>query len=67
MIKIWLFLSCYLNNSKIYWPILMGFGSMVYNAVRKADSENENNWSKVKVTGHGQRGQITIKYDSFQA
>ena len=45
----------------------MGFCSMVKNAVRKAESENENNWSKVKVTGQGQRGQITMKKDSFQA
>ena len=28
-LKKWLFLSCYLNNSKSYWAILMGFASMV--------------------------------------
>ena len=33
----------------------------------KAESKNKKNWSKVKVTGKGQSGQITIKNDSFQA
>ena len=27
----------------------------------------KKNRLKVKVTGHGQRGQVTIKNDSFQA
>ena len=57
----------YLNNSKSYWLILMGHGIMVQNAERKAESKNEKNWSKVKVTDQGQRGQITVKKDSFQA
>ena len=34
---------------------------------RLSESENEKNWSKVKVTGQCQRGQITMKKDSFQA
>ena len=44
----------------------MGFGSMVLNAARKAESENENNWSEDKVTGQGQRGQITMKKTVFK-
>ena len=41
---------------------------MVQNAVRKAESKNEKKkWSKVKITGKGQRGQKTIQNDSFQA
>ena len=44
----------------------MTFGSIIKNAIRKAEFENEKYQSKVKVTGEGQRGQITIKNDSFQ-
>ena len=41
----------------------MTFGSVIKNAIRKAEFENEKYRSKVKVTGEGQ---ITIKNDSFQ-
>ena len=44
----------------------MGFGSTVQNAFRKAESENEKNQLKIKVTGQGQRGQKNIKKDSQQ-
>ena len=39
---------------------------MVKNDKSKAKMGSQENWSKVKVTGQGQRGQIT-KNDSFQA
>ena len=60
-----LFLSSYLYNSKSYYPILMSFGRMVNNDKSKTKMGSQENWSKVKVTGQGQRGQITIKKDCF--
>ena len=39
---------------------------MVKNDKRKVKLDIQENWSKVKVTGEGQRGQITVKNDSFQ-
>ena len=45
-------LSCYLNNSKGYRPILMSFGRIVCNDKRKANfNSQKEKWSKVKVTG----------------
>ena len=39
----------------------------MYNDKRKAKFISQKNWSKLKVTGQGQRGQKTNKKDSFQA
>ena len=39
----------------------MDFCIVVWNAVRKTESKKEKKWSKVKVTGQGQRGQITVR------
>ena len=62
-LKKWLFLSSYLNNAKSYWPILMTFGRMVHNDKLKAKFNSQKNWSTLKVTGEGHRGQITIEND----
>ena len=40
---------------------------MVKNDKSKTKMGSQENWSKVKVTGQGHRGQITIKNDCFQA
>ena len=37
------------------------------NDKKKAKLDSQENWFKVKVTGKGHRGQITIQNDSFQA
>ena len=45
----------------------MRFGRMVYNDdKKKAKLDSQENWSKVKVTGQGHRGQITFKNDCFR-
>ena len=41
----------------------MSFGSMVQNDKSKAKFDSQKNYSKVKATGQGQKGQITIKND----
>ena len=43
----------------------MSFGRMVQNYKRKTKLDSQEIWSKVKVTGQGFRGQITIKNDLF--
>ena len=45
------FLSCYLNNSKSIWPIVMSFGRIMCNNKKKAKFDSKNIFSKVKVTG----------------
>ena len=39
---------------------------MVYNDKRKAESNSQKNWSKLKVTDEGHRCQITIENDFFK-
>ena len=53
-------LSSYLYNSKSYYPILISFGWMVKNYKSKTKLDSQENWLKVKVTGQGHKGQITI-------
>ena len=39
----------------------MTFGRMLYNDKKKSTLNGQKNWSKLKVTGEGHRGQITVK------
>ena len=59
-------LSSYLYNLKSYYPFLMSFGRMVKNDKKKTKLVCQENWLKVKITGQGQVGQITIKITVFR-
>ena len=39
---------------------------MMQNNKGKAKFDSQKNWSKVKVAGQGQRGQITVKMTVFK-
>ena len=43
----------------------MTFGRMVYNDKSKDKFDGQKNWSKLKVTDEGHRGQMTIENDYF--
>ena len=44
----------------------MSLGRMVKNDKSKTKMGSQENWSKVKVTGQGHRGQKNIKNDFFK-